>query len=252
MPALIRQSVIKPTIFNAFPQVAAGMSTRHGGVSKPPYATLNLAIGGPDDEVQRNENQRRFCAALGFSPTQMVRGHQVHGVEILPASESGVYQGYDAFITHQPGLLLAASVADCTPILLFDAKNNAIAAIHAGWKGTVGQLVHRTLERMHAEYGTVGAHCFAYIGPCIDECSFEVGEEVAVQFSDRFKTWNPGAQKFFVHLKAANAAQLTDWGVPAAQVEVSPWSTVLHNATFFSHRHECGETGRMLAAIGLL
>jgi polyphenol oxidase len=252
MPALIKQSVIKPAIFTAFPGVAAGMSTRHGGVSKPPYATLNLANSGPDDAAHRSENRRRFCAALGFSPEQMVRSHQVHGVEILQASQCGVYEGYDAFITRQPGLLLAASVADCTPILIFDAQNNAIAAIHAGWKGTVAQLVRHTLERMHAEYGTVGAHCFAYIGPCIDECSFEVGEEVAVHFSDRFKTWNPEAQKFFVDLKAANAAQLTDWGVPAAQIEVSPWSTVLHNATFFSHRHERGETGRMLAAIGLL
>jgi polyphenol oxidase len=148
--------------------------------------------------------------------------------------------------------VLAVSVADCTPILVFDSKNGASAAIHAGWRGTAAGIVEKTLARMAAEYGTRAADCFAYVGTCIDECSFEVGEEVAEAFSADFKRWDAVRGKFFVDLKCANAAQLWAIGLPPAQVEISPYSTVLHNADYFSHRSERGMTGRMMAVMGVI
>ena len=242
----------KPSIFAQFPYVAAAESTRHGGVSPAPYASLNLGKNTPDDPANIAENRRRFCTALGFSPAQMAWSKQVHTDQVRLATKPGGAEGYDALITHVPGILLAVSVADCTPILIYDLKNKAIAAVHSGWPGTVARLVEKTLLRMAVEFGTRGADCFAYVGTCIDECSFEVGDEVAVQFDAGFKQFDIGRRIFLVDLKNANKAQLLAFGIPENHIETSPYSTVLNNEDYFSHRKEKGTTGRMLAAIGML
>ena len=139
----------------------------------------------------------------------------------------------------------------CVPILLYDTQHKAVAAIHAGWRGMAGGIIGHALARMKALYGTAGVDCLAYIGPCIDESSFEVGEEVAAQFEPAFKRFSPESGKYFVDLKKAGAAQLQQFGIPAGQIEISPLSTVADNRDFFSHRLEKGTTGRMMAAIGV-
>lgn len=243
--------MIKPNIFSPFPEIAAGMSTRHGGTSRPPYHSLNLDNRGPDDDALRQENRRRFCAELGFDEQHLVRSLQTHDTQLLNAREGGLFDGYDAIVTHRQQLLLAVSVADCAPILIFDRRNTVVAAVHAGWRGTVAGIVTDTLQYLKEQYDTRGRDCYAYIGPCIDECSFEVGEEVAEQFDPAFKQWNPEKGKFYVDLKKANAAQLRAFDLPELHIEVSPLSTVLHNNDFFSYRAENGVTGRMLAGIGI-
>lgn len=244
--------LITPTIFKQFPNLQAAQSTRHGGVSPAPYDSLNLGKSTDDDPANVTENRRRFCGALGFEPAQTAWSKQVHGTETLRVVQPGGAEGYDALVTQTPGVLLCVSIADCTPILVYDAKNAALAAIHAGWKGTVGNIVFKTLTIMMEQFGTRGADCFAFIGACIDECSFEVGDEVAEQFENPFKRYDPSRSKFFVDLKKANAQQCLDFGVPETQIEISPYSTVLHHEHFFSHRKDKGVTGRGLAAIGRL
>jgi hypothetical protein len=241
----------KPAIFNPFAHLVAAESTRHGGVSAAPFASLNLGKSTADAPENVAENRRRFCAALSVETTQLAWSKQVHGAEIRLVTSPGGAEGFDALICAEPGSGMAVSVADCTPILVFDAQNKAVAAIHAGWRGTAGAIVGKTLAHMHEIFGTRGADCLAYVGTCIDECSFEVGDEVAEAFQPDFKRWDAGRQKFFVDLKKANAAQLLDFGVPAGQIEVSAFSTVLHNEDYFSHRLEKGATGRMMAVIGL-
>lgn len=159
--------------------------------------------------------------------------------------------GFDALVTNVPGVLLTVSVADCTPILVFDSKQNALAAIHAGWRGTVAGIVAKTLIFMGKTFGSRGENCFAYVGACIDECSFEVGEEVAAEFAEPFKCFDAARGKFFVDLKKANAAQLLAFGIPPSQIEVSPFCTMRYSGDFFSHRASGGLTGRGLGAIGL-
>ena len=94
-------------------------------------------------------------------------------------------------------------------------------------------------------------HCIAFIGTCIDECSYEVHADVADYFQEAFKRWDSEKQKFFLDLKKANQYQLLEAGVPEQHIEISPYSTVIHNARFFSYRKENGKTGRMLNVIGL-
>lgn len=241
----------RPSIFSAFPHLVAAESTRHGGVSPVPYASLNLGKSTGDAPENVAENRCRFCHALGFEPGQLAWSRQVHGDQVRRADAPGGAEGFDALITDVQGVVLAVSVADCTPILVLDAKNQAVAAIHAGWRGTAAGIAEKTLARMAAEYGTRAADCFAYVGTCIDECSFEVGEEVAAAFANDFKRWDTARAKFFVDLKQANVAQLRAFGLPAAQVDISPYSTVRDNADYFSHRTERGVTGRMMAVIGI-
>lgn len=240
-----------PAIFAGFSEVIAAESTRHGGVSPAPFTSLNLGINTADEVANVDENRRRFFSAIGASVYAFASSHQVHGTEILYATEAGRYTGYDALITDKPGLLIGVTVADCAPILIYDPAHKVVAAIHAGWRGTVGGIVTKTLAQMQKQFGTDAGQCYAYVGTCIDECAFEVGPEVAEQFDTAFKRADAGSDKSFVDLKAANAHLLLTAGVPASQLDVSPFSTVLHNDTYFSYRAEQGQTGRLLAVIGL-
>lgn len=242
---------LRPGIFASCPELIVAQSTRHGGVSLPPYNTLNLGWNTGDRPEHTVENRRRFAAAVGFDPGRLAYSKQVHGVEVLHALQPGMYEGYDALITQQPELVLAVGIADCAPVLVYDTRHRAVAAIHAGWRGMADDIILRTLHRMAALFGTSGSDCLTYIGPCIDACAFEVGEEVAVQFEEAYKQFDSAAGKYFIDLKRAAAAQLQDFGLPESQVEISPYSTVRDNADFFSYRLEKGETGRLLAMIGL-
>jgi YfiH family protein len=238
--------VVKPRIFQSIPGLVAGVSTRHGGLSQAPFSSLNLGVHTDDDPAVIEQNLSLFCADLGISPTDLARSYQVHGDKIWVTGRAGYQSGFDAMVSVQPGVFAGVGIADCTPILLADPVTRVCAAIHAGWKGTVAEIVAKTASRMIENRGSNPADILAYIGPCISYHHFEVGEEVAAQFSEDFKTRK--GLKWHVDLKAANAAQLRSLGIE--QIEIDTACTVENNADYFSHRTEKGITGRMLALIG--
>ena len=242
-----------PKIFQQFPELIAIESNRKGGVSKSPFNSLNLGLFTDDDSENILENRRRIFENLGIKLSRVTQSHQVHKDKILKVTRSKVYEGYDALITENANTFLSVTVADCTPILIYDAKNQAVAAVHAGWKGTVLDITAKTIQRMRDEFKTNPRDCYAYVGTCIDENSFEVGEDVAAMFTYDLKRLDKSGRKpkFYVDLKKANLAQLIKCGVPENQIEVSTFSTVLDNDTYFSHRKEKGKTGRMVALIGV-
>lgn len=240
-----------PPLLSSLPGLVVAESTRHGGVSLAPYNSLNLGLNTADDARHVEENRERFFTALGIDPTRVATSHQVHGQEILEVTESGRYEGYDALMTNQPNVFVGISVADCVPILVYDQQNKAVAAIHAGWKGTVAELVRLTLEAMQTQYNTNSRDCYAYVGTCIDETSFEVGTEVADQFAPEYKRVDAFTNRIFINLRSANTKQLTHFGIPTAQIAISSFSTVLNNEDYFSHRLEKGQTGRLMAIIGM-
>lgn len=237
---------VRPTIFQSIPGLVAGVSTRHGGLSEAPYSSLNVGVHTDDTPEVIEQNLSLFCADIGISPTDLARSYQVHGDKIWVTGRAGYQSGFDAMVSVQPGVFAGVGIADCTPILLADPVTRICAAIHAGWKGTVAQIVHKTAKRMIENRGSNPADILAYIGPCISLAHFEVGDEVAAQFDQAYKI-RQGA-KWHVDLKAANAAQLQSVGIQ--QIEIDPACTVENNADFFSHRTEKGVTGRMLALIG--
>ena len=237
---------VRPTIFQSIPGLVAGVSTRHGGLSQAPYSSLNVGVHTDDAPEVIEQNLSLFCSDLGVSPADLARSYQVHGDKIWVTGRAGYQSGFDAMVSVQPGVFAGVGIADCTPILLADPVTRVCAAIHAGWKGTVAKIVEKTAKRMIENRGSNPADILAYIGPCISFAHFEVGDEVAAQFDQAFKT-RKGA-KWHVDLKTANAAQLLGLGIQ--QIEIDPACTVEKNADFFSHRTEKGVTGRMLALIG--
>jgi YfiH family protein len=238
-------------IFSHFPKLTAAQSTRHGGVSMPPYNSLNLGWSTADNPRHVEENRKRFFAALGADTECIASAHQVHGNSILHVLHPGRYEGYDALITQKKGLLVCVSVADCTPVLIYDAENEVVAAVHAGWRGTVSGIVSDTLQQMKKLFGTKGHCCYSFIGTCIDSGNYEVDADVADRFDTAFKKNIPQKHKFLLDLKAANQQQLLNEGLLKEHIEISPYSTVTHNTDYFSHRAEQGITGRMLAVIGM-
>ena len=242
-----------PKIFQQFPELIAIESNRHGGISKSPYTSLNLGLFTEDNPENVQENRTRFFESLGIKTSRVAHSHQIHRDKILKVTRCKAYEGYDAMITINKNSYMSVTVADCTPILIYDAKNQAVAAIHAGWKGTVADITAKTIQMMQVEFNTNPADCYAYVGTCIDESSFEVGEKVAELFGYEFKKLVKSGKKvkFFVDLKKANTAQLIKCGVPENQIEISSFSTVLDNKDYFSHRKEKGKTGRMMALIGV-
>ncbi len=244
---------IIPKIFQQFPELIAVESNRKGGVSKAPFSSLNLGLHTDDKPENILENRKIFFENLGIKMSRVTQSEQVHKDKILKVTRSKVYEGYDALITENSNTFLTVTVADCTPILIYDAKNQAVAAVHAGWKGTVLDITAKTIQRMREEFKTNPKDCYVYVGTCIDENSFEVGEDVAAMFTYDLKRLDKSGRKpkFYVDLKKANVTQLLKCGVPENQIEVSPFSTVLDNDAYFSHRKEKGKTGRMIAMIGV-
>ncbi len=252
MHTIERQEFHQPAIFRGFTGVTAAGSTRLGGVSEGSYASLNLGLSTGDRHEAVMENRKIFFDALGIEEGQVASAYQVHGDGILQVHAPCREEGFDALITDVPGIFLTVTVADCTPILVLDPVRPAVAAVHAGWRGTVLGILQKTILRMQEVFGTNPQDCRAFIGACIDACSYEVDNDVAQHFDATYAHWSPELQKFLLDLKAANQAQLLKVGLLAENVEISPFSTVLNNDLFFSYRKEKGITGRMLNGIGLI
>ncbi len=220
-------------------------------MSEGEFASLNLGLSSGDLPDRVLKNRELLCKAIGIEPKQVVRSNQVHGDAVLIAECGGTYDAYDAHITNRAGVFLTVSIADCTPILIYDAAHHAVAAVHAGWRGTAKSVLYKTLLKMNETFGTKGEACFAFIGACISGEHYEVGEEVATHFPTEVKRYDESKGKFLLDLKAANRTQLEAFGVPTAQIEVSPHCTYEEHDRFFSFRRSKGRTGRMFALIGL-
>jgi YfiH family protein len=156
----------------------------------------------------------------------------------------------DALITDCTGKSIGVRTADCVPILLLDCQKRAIAAVHAGWRGTAGELVRITIEHLTNEFGTVPGDVYAAMGPSIRECCYEVGPDVAGRFSNWFPEWEAGESgSRKVDLAEANRRQMQSAGVPSSHIFDCELCTACQSGQFFSFRREPENPGRMLAAI---
>lgn len=248
----MKKLFIQPGIFSTHRNICALQTTRHGGVSPKPFATLNLGHSTPDEPANVLRNRQILCNHLGIDPSSLVTADQVHGTTVCEALEGGHRrEGYDAFITDREKVFLCILTADCYPILLYDHEHKAVGAVHAGWKGTAAKAVRKTIEAMTERYGTSPSSCLAYIGTGISGNAYEVGREVADRFSGKHLDVSPEG-RLRLDLASANFEQLVEAGIPENRIEVSPFCTVRNNRKFFSYRKEQGQTGRMIALIGIM
>jgi polyphenol oxidase len=267
-----------------------GFSTRTGGASHlaDPYSrskqaeqVLNLGFSEWDERARVEQNRRRFQKALGAEAMPLVALSQIHSdiIHVVDAAPEQPLQG-DALITASPGLLITVQAADCIPILLADPEHRVVAAIHAGWRGTLKRIAEKTVGRMRMLFGTRPEKIIAAVGPGIGRCCYEVGPEVAKEFGSQFENardwfdgpydalasgedpnplpWltmmPPGHQppppSVQLDLHAANRAILESAGVAAKNISVSDLCTSCRTDLLFSYRRE-KITGRLMAAIGI-
>ncbi len=221
-----------------------GFSTREGGISSDPYRGLNL--GGSQDDPENIElNRKAALAELGLKPNDLCNLKQVHGFDVKIA-QIGQQEG-DALVTSEPGLILAVSVADCYPILFFDEENVVIGAAHAGWRGTVGRVVERTLDEM-IKLGADVENIKVAIGQGICKHHFEVGPEVTEEF--RMEGF---PEQFLVDgkidLPGCNRYILLENGIHKQNIWTMNRCTF--EPDFYSYRRDQGKTGRMWGLISL-
>lgn len=230
--------------------------TRHGGVSAPPFDTLNVSRAVEDDPDAVTENRRRALAAVDWSPERIVSTWQVHGTDVWHAREP-VIDGRaqprcDVMITDTPGLALFMRFADCTPVLLVDPTRRAVALAHAGWRGTLAGAAARAVQALGETFGSRPEDLRAAIGPAIGPCCYAVGPAVLdparALYGDDPALIIPYGQVTHFNLWEANRRQLAAAGVCA--IEVAGVCTACHHDTYFSHRADHGRTGRCGVFIG--
>jgi purine-nucleoside/S-methyl-5'-thioadenosine phosphorylase / adenosine deaminase len=215
---------------------AVAFTTRVGGVSEGPFASLNLGRKSGDEVEHVDENRRRMCEAVGADLEKLALNYQVHSARVLRAAPAMRGERADGLWTDEPGLPILAMSADCLPIVLARAGTDepAVAVLHAGWKGLLAGIVEAGVDALGG--GTLGA----VIGPGIGPCCYEVGEEVAAPFRQRFGDDVVRERRLDLWTSAERALRAA--GVQ--KVDRVDRCTACEPETFFSHRRDAGRTGR--------
>jgi polyphenol oxidase len=278
--------LLQPADSKRVPWLVHGFTTRPGGFTTS-YGGRTLNVGFTKDDLRASveRNRKEVLLAAGATtkgePWPLITLRQIHSdlIHVVRSRKPGPMVG-DGLVTDLPRLALGILTADCFPVLLVDTKTKAVGAFHAGWRGTVKRIVEKGVGIMRLEFGSRPEDIYAAIGPGIQKCSFEVGEEVEdafhtqfdyaaelfhhVQESDAVRERYPmlfmnqrapghGDPCIKVHLdlREANRRQLLAAGVPEANITALEGCTVCQPRKFFSHRAERGKTGRQMALVGI-
>lgn len=246
--------------YNAFENVdfcVAGFSTRYGGVSTGYLSSMNLGFGRGDSEENVRENFRLMGESAGFSIENVCLPNQCHTREVRVVNEadrgSGIFSPkvaypVDSQITNIPGITLICYGADCVPVYFCDEEHKAIGLAHAGWKGTFLNIVEAAITKMNSTYETEPRNLKVVIGPSICMNCYEVSEDVASQFKEKYKNdiniVKPiENDKYLLNLWQANYVNLINAGVPSQNITISDVCTKCNPDMFFSHRYHGTERG---------
>ena len=247
---MLEYGIMKP-----YSNISCFSTTRHGGYGEGLYASFNCTHYCGDNPEHVAKNREILCSLLPEQPVRLVVPRQTHTTNVrivTDAISEEELQDVDAVVTDLRGYCLCVSTADCVPVLLYDQEKQVVAAIHAGWRGTVGRIVEKTIEVMKMQYGTKGEKIVACIGPSISLDAFEVGDEVYTAFAEAGFDMNRIARKYekwHLDLWEANRMQLLSQGVKEENIEVAGVCTFQHHEDFFSARRLGIKSGRILSGI---
>lgn len=238
-----------------------GFSTRLGGVSEGEFSSMNLSYARGDRKENVDENYNRICSALDMDIEKLVLSDQVHGTMVYHATEKDTQgkelackklEAVDGLITNTKEIVLCTSYADCVPLFFVDTKRKAIGLSHSGWRGTIGKIGKKTIEKMKEEFGTEAKDIIAVIGPSICQKCYEVSSDVAKEFMDildevQLKTVleKKKNNKYQLNLWEANRYILMGAGVPKKNITVSNVCTCCNWELLFSHRKTNGHRGNL-------
>lgn len=243
--------------------VPHGFSTRLGGVSEPPWNSLNLGPGRGDERARVEENYRRFCEAIGADAERVVLAKQVHETTVRVVTSADAGKGLwrprdyaaDALITIEPNLPLTVFSADCGVILLHEPRTGAVGAVHAGWRGCAGGIVEKAVDALCALADAEPSQIRAAIGPCIGPICFTTDSDVPDAMrralgrsSEAHFQYDYDRNKWRVDLAGLNREWLLRAGVPAEQIDALRLCTACHPELFWSHR-KMGEARGVQAAM---
>lgn len=240
-------------------------TTRIGGVSPKPYASLNLGTKTLDNEETVRMNYSIISSALGINPSKIIISEQIHSDEVRSIKgyskiNTDIFdinlKKADGMITNERNITLVTLYADCVPIFFLDPKIKAIGLNHAGWKGTVKKIGGKTVKNMIKEFNSSPSNIIVGIGPSIGSCCYEVDEKVIKEFKNSYKNSSifindKGNGKYMLNLWEANKISLLEAGIKEENITISNICTRCNNELFYSYRGEDGTTGRMAAIIKL-
>ena len=246
-----------------------GFSTRKGGVSKEHLASLNLSFSVEDAKENVLENFRRIGERFGKTPEDFVLSKQSHETKVLKVGRKdrgkGItkdrdYEGIDALITDEEGIILSCFSADCVPILFYDPIHKAVGACHSGWRGTKGKILQNVVEEMRKHFSSNPAEILIAIGPSICKEQYVVSEDLALSFLEDYPdlgedTASPiqriSKDKFQLDLWDLNRRIALDCGIKEEHISISGYCTMENPELFFSHRYSQGKRGLQGAFICL-
>ena len=253
---------LEPELFTNAGVSSHGFTTRHEGVSRHPYNSLNLGTSTLDAMHSVEGNRRILVHAFGGMTERFVAVTQVHGIDLLvidsPNPDYLHFQRIecDGIITNQPEVMIAVTVADCVPVLLLDPAKKVVAALHAGWKGTAGNISSKAVAAMVSLFGSDPASILAAVGPAISPCCYKVDAPVLEAFRNQGGGYERFAEpigdgQWQLDMPAANAAQLRDSGLLEENIEIATQCVSCTPELFFSYRRDNGDTGRQMGFIML-
>ncbi len=239
---------IQPEIFKKYSEIIFGFSTKIGLNRGAPFY-FNMSFSTGDDEKIVAENRKAFFNALGLSGDKIAVQKQIHSDIVKYVTCGGMNGESDAMITNRSNLGLAISTADCTPVFIYDPENEVIAAVHSGWRGTVKKILLKTLQRLVDDFDSNPGKLITYIGPSISRKNYEVGNEVADLFDEKYKTKK--ADKYLLDVSGANYDMLINFGLQKNNIETSSLCTYEEKELLHSYRRDGIKSGRSMGIIAL-
>ena len=248
---------ITSSLLTPYRQIIHTFTTRHGGVSKPPFDTNNLAFHVGDDTEDVTENQKLLARKLGYDHNKLVHMRQIHSDKIVIVDPE-VHNftnppECDALITDEPAIPLMVMTADCTPVLFFDPVKKVIAVAHAGRAGAIKGIVPKTVKKMQQHFSCKLEDIRVVLGPSIQSCCYEVGEKIAKEVTDEGFGFAVVERegRFYLEVNAIIHRQLQEIGIKQENTEYLNRCNACENDTFFSYRADQQKTGRIAGVLML-
>jgi len=243
-------------------EVCAGFTTRNGGISRPPYNSLNLGFNTDDARYHVEGNRSTLVRAFGLQPHQLLTVKQVHAVDILMVDQPNPDLSHfltvecDAIITNQPGIMIGVLVADCFPVLLYSPEKKVAAAVHVGWRGAAAGILSKTVQVLQSDFGCAPDSLLGAVGPGIGAHKYEVDRQVREVFRKGAGHWDNIAEettlgKWLLDLRKCCLLQLEEAGLQIDHLSAAEECTCCHREMLFSYRRDAGNTGRQMGFIFL-
>ena len=228
-------------------QVRCGFTTRNGGVSLPPYDSLNLGGKTADDPLNIRGNRSIVYYFSGVDEKNVALMEQVHGNNISIVHTGGIFPETDSLITSKSGIMLGVLVADCIPLLLFDPTHRVIGVVHCGWRSIVAEIAEKTINTMIDEMGTHPEDVLAVMGPSAGSCCYKIDKETADLLLPESIIVRHG--EIYADLRAELRVRLLTAGFSDQNIEIFSDCTICNEQLYFSHRRDKKNAGRMMGYI---